>query len=180
MRLTALPLILLLAAAQTPALAQKENTKGFGFGIAIDTGTPFGGASASKKGSAGLDLRFGYRVGPGFVTLTLGIQGFSKATNSEGGIPNGYFGGASLPELKAGYKYFFVKHLFVMGELGVSHYRFDYENNDVASVDRGNCPTIAPAVGAQFGILDLSVRVQSYLAPKGTLNLFALRIGIDF
>lgn len=174
-----LPLILLIA-AETPALAQKETDRGLGGGIGIKAGLPFGGPVTMSKGAFGVDLRFGLRAGPGFVTLTLGLMGEPEALGTYGNRPTGYYGGFTFPEVSAGYKYFFHKHLFVMGEVGGANYNFDYASPGEERRQTGTCLTIAPSIGAQFGVADLSLRVQSYAAPEGLINVLAFRLAADF
>lgn len=56
--------------------AQKYTTRVFSGGFGIEGGLPSGSAESGMKGSFGVDMHFGFRAGPGFITLTGGLNGF--------------------------------------------------------------------------------------------------------
>lgn len=157
------------------ASAQSLN-KTFSFGFGLEGGLPTGDAKEAYNLAGGLTLRFSYKAGPGFATLTTGGIAF---------IPESLEGedtkaGLLIP-VKAGYKYIIQDKFFVMGELGYGSFRQYYadENDELASMTSGGF-AFAPAVGVQFNTFELGLRYESVSIDGGTLSFLGLRLGFNF
>lgn len=154
-------------------MAQKES-KTFSVGFGIEAGVPVGQLSDEYSLAAGLDLRFAYHVGPGFVTLTVGAIGYDP--KSVEGEPKHV--GLEIP-VRAGYKLIFVRHFFVMGEVGYSDFKTYYgDNGDLVSTTTGSF-TVAPSVGVQFGVFEIGVRYTDILKANSG-GVFGARLGFNF
>ena len=162
--------ILVMAALSSSA---QKDTKKFSVGLGLEAGIPTGNLATVYNVAAGLTLRLSYHVGPGFVTLTSGAIGY--APKSIEGVPKKL--GLEIP-VRAGYKYLFPKHFFVMGELGYANFKTYYgDNGNVASVSSGSF-IAAPSAGLQFNAFEVGLRYGINFKSNG--GLFALRIAVNF
>src|ERR1700733_4748747 len=95
----------------------QSDLKKFSVGFGFDAGTPLGDAKNAFHFTGGLDLRFSYKLGPGFATFSVGAIAF---------VPKSFAGKNTKAALqipvKIGYKYKIVPHFFVMGEVGYSRF----------------------------------------------------------
>jgi hypothetical protein len=164
--------LVLLSFQSNAQSAAKKWSIGFGF----TGGIPLGSTKTAFNVNGGLDLRFAYKAGPGYATLSAGVNGF---------IPKSFAGkstkaGLQIP-VKAGYKYVIVPHFFVMGELGFSSFRsyYDDANNKLVSSSSSGF-TYAPAVGTQFGAFELAIRYEGITVNGGTVSFVGLRLGFNF
>jgi hypothetical protein len=149
--------------------------KRFSIGFGLEGGLPEGDAKDIYSATAGLTIRFSYRLGHGFATFTTGGIGYAPKVdeiNQKAGV--------QFP-FKAGYKYIICRHLFIMGEAGYSAFRAYYRDpiGKLLYTDKGGF-TYAPAVGVQFGALELGVRYETLQA--GGLNIAhaGVRLGFNF
>jgi len=153
-------------------LAQKE-TKKSSFGFGIEMGAPTGSYTNLYTFEAGLTIRYSYHAGPGFVTLTTGTLGLfpKKIVGQSEKV------GLQIP-IRAGYKYIFDHHYFVMGELGyVSTKTYYGAQGKVLSTSQGSFLT-APSVGVQFNAFEISLRYEAHPGNGG--GIAGLRIGFNF
>lgn len=155
--------------------AQKLS-KTFSFGLGLEGGIPTGDLKDVYNGAGGLTLRGSYHVGPGFATLTTGGIAF---------IPKSFDGedakaGLLIP-VRAGYKYIFKDHFFVMGEMGYGSFKMYYsgENDELASESDGGF-LFAPSIGAQFGVMEISLRYESLKVFESNVSTIGLRLGFNF
>ena len=153
--------------------AQKE-TKNFSVGFGLEGGVPAGGLKDIYNFAVGLTVRFSYKAGPGFVTLTGGALGYDP--KSVEGQPKKV--GLQIP-IKAGYKYIIEHHFFVMGEVGYSDFKSYYGYNGTLMSTTSGSLMIAPTVGVQFNAFEIGLRYDAILK-SGYGGLFALRLGFNF
>jgi len=158
-----------------PATAQSLN-KRFSIGFGLEGGVPSGNSSNVYNYTGGMTLRFSLRAGHGFATVTAGGIAF---------VPQNLNGqnlkaGLQIP-IKAGYKYIIIPHLFVMGELGYSTFRFYYEDqyNNLQMTNSGGF-TYAPAVGFQWHALEISARYETIQLSAGNQSFMGFRLGFNF
>jgi hypothetical protein len=164
--------LILLSVQSNAQSAGKKWSIGFGF----TGGIPLGNTKTAFNVAGGLDLRFSYKAGPGFATLSVGANAF---------IPKSFVGvstkaGLQIP-VKVGYKYVIVPHFFVMGEAGFSSFRSYYNggnNNLVSNSVTGF--TYAPSIGTEFGAFEVAVRYEGIAVSGGTVSFVGLRLGFNF
>jgi hypothetical protein len=154
----------------------QSDRKPWSIGFGFDGGIPLGDAKTAYNFNGGMDIRFSYKLGPGFATLTAGANAF---------IPKSFNGvdtkaGLQIP-VKLGYKYKIVPHFFVMGEAGYSSFRSYYDdgNNHLVSASTSGF-TYAPSIGTEFGAFEAAVRYEGISVSGGTISFVALRIGFNF
>jgi len=155
--------------------AQKEGKK-WSVGFGLEAGVPTGDIKDSYNFTGGITLRFAYKAGPGFATFTTGVVGYvpkkglGKQTKAALQIP-----------FKAGYKYIFAKHLFVMGEFGYSTFRYYYDggNGNLASTSTGGF-TYAPSIGVNFGVFEAGIKYEAIAITGGTVSDIGFRLGFNF
>jgi hypothetical protein len=155
--------------------AQKENkTMSIGFGL--EAGIPVGDIKNSYNFDGGVTLRFSYKAGPGYATFTTGVIGFAPKK----GQGDETKAALQIP-FKAGYKFIFAKHLFVMGEMGYSVYRYYFKdgNGDLAHASTGGF-TYAPSIGANFGVIEIGIKYEGIAISGGTVSDFGVRLGFNF
>ena len=164
--------LILLSMHSNAQSAGKKWSLGFG----LTGGIPLGDTKTAFNVAGGIDLRFSYKAGPGFATLSAGANAF---------IPKSFAGvskkaGLQIP-IKVGYKYVIVPHFFLMGEAGFSSFRSYYSggnNNLVSSSSSGF--TYAPSIGTQFGSFEAAVRYEGVAVSGGTVSFVGLRLGFNF
>ncbi|MEP6747491.1 MAG: hypothetical protein ABJB86_07180 [Bacteroidota bacterium] len=154
----------------------QSDSKKFSVGFGFQGGLPLGDAKTAFQFNGGIDLRFSYKAGPGFATLSVGGNVF---------VPKSFDGvdtkAALQIPVRVGYKYKIVPHFFVMGEVGYSHFRSYYDdgNNQLVSSSTGGF-TYAPAIGTEFGAFEAAVRYEGISVTGGTISYVALRLGFNF
>jgi hypothetical protein len=166
---------LVLVIAGYSVSAQRES-KNWSLGFGVEAGVPVGDFKDNYHFETGVTIRFEYKAGPGFLTFTSGVVGFDpkkvagEKTKAALQIP-----------FKAGYKYIFVKHLFVMGELGFSSFRYYYggNNNNLLSSATGGF-TYAPSIGVNFGVFDAALKYESIAISGGAVSDIGIRLGLNF
>ena len=164
--------VLLLAGLSLSA--QKEGKK-WSVGFGLEAGAPVGDVKDSYHFTAGVTVRFSYMAGPGYLTFTTGVVGYDPKK-----VPGGQTKAALQIPFKAGYKYIFVKHLFVMGELGYSTYRYYYDDGgNLVSTSTGGF-TYAPSIGVNFGVFEAAIKYESIAVSGGTVSNVGLRLGFNF
>lgn len=161
------------------ANAQRYSTKFFSGGFGIEAGIPSGSAETKMVGAFGIDLHFGFRAGPGFITLTGGIIGYDGPSD-DNVYPSPDINGAIIP-VRVGYKYFIVRHLFVMADIGLQRSFMTHEDatGHRVNVD-GTGLTYCPTIGAQFGVFEIAFKYELNQVPGGNINDAAIRLGLDF
>jgi hypothetical protein len=160
--------------------AQKYTTKVFSGGFGIEGGLPSGSAETGMKGSFGVDVHFGFRAGPGFVTLTGGVNGFLGAGNDQGRYYSDDYSGGIFP-VRVGYKHFFQRHVFIMADAGLQKYFVSRGNGDGRNENvNGIGFTYCPSVGAQFGVFEISFKYEVFEVNGGNISNAAIRLGLDF
>jgi hypothetical protein len=165
--------ILLLAGLT--ASAQQDNKK-WSLGFGLEAGTPVGDTKDTYNFTGGVTIRFSYKAGPGFLTFTSGVVGYApkkgQGDNTKAAL--------QIP-FKAGYKYIFAKHLFVMGEMGYSTYRYYFKdvNGDLAHASTGGF-TYAPSIGANFGVFEVGIKYEGIAISGGTVSDIGVRLAFNF
>jgi hypothetical protein len=167
-------------------LAQKETRK-WGIGILFESGLPLGDASNTYNLTSGASLRFFYRAGPGFVTLSGGAVAylpknlFSALTDTTGTGLDNLKAGLQIP-IKAGYKYIFKHHFFVMGEIGISSFRVYYkdDNDNVQSTNTSGCFTFAPSAGFQNRAFEIGIKYETFQVNGKSVSNIGIRSGFNF
>jgi hypothetical protein len=173
-------LIPILLGISNSANAQKYNTKFFSGGLGIEAGLPSGSAETMMTGAFGLDAHFGFRAGPGFITLIGGIVGYSGPGYDKGVDPSKDFNGAIIP-VRVGYKYFIVRHLYVMADIGLQrHFLTHNDANGTRVNDMGTGLTYCPSIGVQFGVFEIAFKYEVNQVAGGNINDAAIRLGFDF
>jgi hypothetical protein len=172
-----LPVLLctLLLFAGFSLKAQQESKK-FSVGFGLEAAVPVGDIKDTYTFAGGITLRFSYKAGPGFLTFTTGLKGFYPKK----GQGDQTKAALQIP-FKAGYKYVFVKHLFVMGEVGYSVYRYYYKGLDdnLASTSTGGF-TYAPTIGVNFGAFEAGIKYEAIAITGGTISDIGIRLGFNF
>lgn len=170
-----LVLAVVMSFAYRDSSAQKLS-KTFSFGIGLEGGITTGDTKDFYPANGGLTLRGSYHVGPGFVTLTSGAIAFIPKDIEGEDVKAGL-----LIPVRAGYKYIIKDHFFVMGELGYGSFKefFSGEDDELASDTQGGF-LFAPSVGAQFGVVEISLRYESVSLSGTNLSLIGLRLGFNF
>lgn len=155
--------------------AQSESKK-WSLGFGLEAGVPVGDIKDNYHFVTGLTIRFSYKAGPGFLTFTSGVIGYDPKK-----VAGEQTKAALQIPFKAGYKYIFVKHLFIMGELGYSNYRYYFagNNNNLVSSTTGGF-TYAPSIGVNFGVFEAAVKYEAIAISGGTVSYAGLRIGFNF
>jgi hypothetical protein len=173
-----LALLILITAfigCSSPALAQKPG-KFLSIGFGFEAGKPLNTAGTVYNFTGGMTVRVSLHAGPGYATITGGGIIFVPWQLSSQNLK----AAAQIP-IKAGYKYIFLRHFFVMGELGYSLFRYYTEGNDNNLVTtRTGGFTYAPTVGVQLGILELGLRYETIQLNTGNLSYLGLRLGLNF
>src|SRR5579862_564744 len=165
--------VALLMICSSAAFAQKE-TKLNSFGFGIEIGSPTGNIKNLYSAAAGLTLRYSHHIGPGFITFTTGGLGYAPITSK--GTPKR--AAIQIP-VRAGYKYIFDHHFFVMGELGYSYFKYFYNSNgDIASATR-NALTFGASAGLNLNAFELGVRYGVNITNNDG-GVIAARIGFNF
>lgn len=183
MKKSIIGMVLLIAISLTQnANAQKEKegkkfTGGFGIETGYETGDP--GFKSVFSSEFGLSARFGFKVGPGWITLTPGSNVvIPKSVNDDEDINVGihYY-------IKGGYKYIFVKHLFVMAEVGYGNYTIytqsNYDDDNLYKSSSGGV-CFSPAIGGNFGSFELGLRYEYTKVNDGSVGTLGLRLGWNF
>ena len=164
---------ILLVAESSEAQA---HGKFFSIGFGFEGGIPQNYAATAYKYTGGGSIRLSLHAGPGYVTISGGGNVFipweisSEQPKAALQIP-----------AEAGYKYIFLRHFFVMGELGYSWFRFYSEgsyNNLVINKTSGF--SYGPSAGVQFGVIELRVKYETIQLNSGNLNDLRLRLGFNF
>jgi len=166
--------VMLLCFALT-SVAQKPG-KFFSIGFGFEGGIPQNYASTLYKFTVGGSLRFSLHAGPGFATISAGGNVFTPYEISGQGTKVAL----QIP-VEAGYKYIFLRHFFVMGELGYSWFRYYSEgtyNNLVINKTGGF--SYGPSLGVQLGALELRLKYETMVLNSGNLNDLRLRLGFNF
>jgi hypothetical protein len=156
--------------------AQKESKK-FSIGAAVEAGLPTGNDSKYYGDALGATLRFSYHAGPGFVTITSGMLAYLPKNSAKNTAVT--YSGYQIP-IRAGYKYIFIHHLFVMGETGYSIFNSFERDTDTHTNTRtvSSSLTAAASAGVQFGFFEAGVRYGFNL--NRTNGLLGARIGLNF
>jgi hypothetical protein len=164
-----------LLCSSLPTMAQSLNkliSVGFGF----EGGVPVGNTASVYNFAGGITGRFALRAGHGFATFTAGGIAFIPQQLSGQNQNNA----VQIP-VKVGYKYIILRHLFVMGEVGYSSFRYYYEGSDNnLLVNRTGGFTYAPTVGVQFRVLELSARYETIQLNSGNVSYVGFRMGFNF
>jgi hypothetical protein len=157
------------------ANAQKE-TKKFSVGFGIEAGIPQGALADFYSTDFGLTIRFSVHAGPGFVTLTTGALAYAPKTVS--GQPAKV--GLQIP-VRAGYKFIFVHHLFVMGEVGYSDFNTYYGQKGNIVKGTTGAFLVAPSIGFQANAFEIGLRYDVYSnSAGGSGGSAGVRIGFNF
>ncbi|HEV3325019.1 MAG TPA: hypothetical protein VG052_05420 [Puia sp.] len=155
-------------------MAQKE-TKQFSVGIGIEAGAPQGAFSDLYSLAAGFTVRFSYRAGPGFITLTGGAVGYDPKTVVVGQKKKV---GLEIP-VRAGYKYIVAHHFFIMGEAGYAEFKSYYGQEGVLASTTTGSFIAAPSVGVQFNAFEISLRDELNFRSGGG-GVVGVRLGLNF
>ncbi|MBS1747086.1 MAG: hypothetical protein JST21_13025 [Bacteroidetes bacterium] len=164
------------------AKAQKEKPgKNFSGGFGIEAGL-ISGDEAFKSvfnSEFGLSGRFEFKAGPGWITLTPGggvvIPKSFNEDDEDISVGTHYF-------VKAGYKYIFLKKMFVMGEVGYGSYTIYNANNNSEDVTKSTSGGLcfAPTIGANFGVFELGLSYENTKVTDGSVGKLGLRLGWNF
>jgi hypothetical protein len=158
-------------------MAQKPG-KLVSVGFGIETGIPVSNTLDAFNFTFGMTARVAVHAGPGFATFTTGGIVYVPKSLQESSSARA---GLQIP-IKAGYKYIFVRHFFVMGEVGYSVFKTYYDNgqNDqIYSTSTGGF-TFAPAIGVQFGVTELALRYESMRIEGRNADFVGFRVGFNF
>jgi len=160
-----------------PSMAQKPG-KLISVGFGLEAGVPINKTTADVFNfNGGVTARFSLHAGPGFATFTTGGILFIPKNADV----NSLKASVQIP-IKAGYKYIFVRHFFVMGELGYSVFNSYYgsgQNSNLHSTSTGGF-TFAPSLGLQFRVMELALRYESIQLSGGNLDYLGFRVGFNF
>ncbi|MBX2925686.1 MAG: hypothetical protein KF746_26045 [Chitinophagaceae bacterium] len=176
-------MIIALATLTVTAHAQKEGKK-FSFGFGIEGIKPIGDKDLKEfyNFGGGLSLRFSYKAGPGYATLTGGALGILPKDFDDEELK-----AAVLIPVKAGYKYTFLPHLFAHGEVGYGRLTIVYAGEDDEIIrDPYGGFTYAATVGGNFGAFEIGLKYQSLVGlksggnEKSSLSDIGLRLGFNF
>jgi hypothetical protein len=157
------------------SLAQGPN-KFISIGFGFEGGLPQNSAATVYHFTGGASLRFSIHAGPGFATLSGGGTVFVPWQISAHNLKV-----ASQIPVEAGYKYIFLRHFFVMGELGYSLFNYYSEGTDNnLIINRTGGFSYGPSVGVQFGVIELRVKYETIDLNNGNLSDLRLRLGFNF
>jgi len=155
----------------TDVKAQTVPAGGLSMGIGFDAGDPTGNLTIGSELVLGGTISLQYGVTNRFaVVLTSGadhflskyIPGTTKRYDSFGIIP-----------IKAGFKAFFLPHVYFDGEIG----------EGVEETDSGTGQKkfiVSPALGVAFRHWDFSARYDTYYTPGDNYGFVAVRIAYGF
>ncbi|MBX2921962.1 MAG: hypothetical protein KF746_07205 [Chitinophagaceae bacterium] len=175
-------IIIVFTILSLTANAQKEGKK-FSFGFGLEGIKPVGGKDIKEyyNFGGGLSLRFSYKAGPGYATLTGGALGILPKNFDDEDLK-----AAVLMPIKAGYKYIFLKHLFVQGELGYGRLTIVYEGDDGVEKEPYSGLIYGVTAGGNFGAFEAGIRYEGLGGKNkeydGKLKLsgIGLRLGFNF
>lgn len=160
----------------TDASAQKMKKK-WSIGFGLEAGLPAGDMKDAYSFAGGITLRFSYHLGPGFATFTTGSLGWFPKSLSDG---QDMKAGIQIP-VKAGYKFIYKDHFFVMAEVGYNSFKFYGLDNNGDLVSRSNSGFVfAPCIGVQFNSLELGLRYESFSLTGGNGSFLGIRLGFNF
>jgi hypothetical protein len=150
--------------------------KSFSFGVGVEGSVPLGNSANLYQYGGGVTVRFSIHAGPGFATIASGAEIFVPWQIGNIGTKVA----AQIP-IEAGYKFIFLRHFFVMGELGYSYFRYYSEGNysNLVIVNSGGF-SYGPSAGVQLGSLELRIKYETIELNYGNLNVLAFRLGFNF
>jgi len=158
-------------------MAQKPG-KLISVGFGLEAGVPVNKTTSDAFNfNGGMTARVSVHAGPGFATFTTGGIVFIPKNLDAYSLK----ASVQIP-IKAGYKYIFERHFFVMGELGYSVFKTYYDdgqNSNLQSTSEGGF-TFAPSIGLQFRVTELALRYESIHLSGGNVNYMAFRVGFNF
>jgi hypothetical protein len=155
---------------ETKAQITPANT--FGLSLGIETGLPMGTAKLGATNTLGGTVRLQYGVSNSFaLTLTTGGYHYFPKKNPSTGKRYGSYG--EIP-VKIGVKEFFVKNVYVGGEIGTASEK----------LESGWGPTrldLSPALGYAIQHWDLGVHYENFSRRgEDSLGLINLRLAYSF
>lgn len=164
------------------SFAQNE-TKKWSIGIMTEIGLPQGDIKSVYHTTSGLSLRFSYHVGPGFITLSAGGVAFIPkigAEDTSSAVIKTLKVGVQVP-VKVGYKYIFLHHIFIMGELGYSTFYTFYEddNSEIQHSSAGGFDYSLTA-GFQLNAFEIGFKYEAFQLPVNNINYIGARLGFNF
>lgn len=148
-------------------------TKKISFGVGLEGALPMGGLKSIYPYGGGLTVRVTYNLDEKMaITGTSGVIAF---------IPKSVSGTSLKAQInipfKAGYKYMLTEKIYGLVEAGYTMSKtYVPTSSGVMSVSSSSF-TYAPGVGIKLGILDTSLRYESY---GSGANFLGLRLGLDF
>ena len=144
-------------------------------GLGLDGGVVNGDYKNVFNWGLGLNLRVGYRTGPGFVTFSTG--GIILPPNSKASSAVKL---SVLAPFKLGYKAVIADNFFVIGEAGYALLRTLVDDAyGVSTVSEGGF-VYSPGLGVQFGKVELGLHYQATAIKGASLNMPMARLGINF
>jgi hypothetical protein len=150
----------LLSLESFSVLAQKSGvTQSFGIGLEMGVSPT---VLTTQFVNFGLTARYSVHAGPGFAYVGTGFMISREALDFQ--IP-----------IRAGYKFVFAKKYFISGELG-----YYIDKAPLLSESESHTITglaVAPSVGMQFGLFDLSAR---YCAPINDSNASTIGLALTW
>lgn len=162
--------------------AQKGGKK-FSVGFGLEAIKPIGDKEIKEyyNFGGGLSLRFSYRAGPGYTTLTGGALAVLPKDMDDENMK-----AAVLMPIKAGYKYVFLKHLFVHGELGYGRLTVVYEGDDGTEKEPYSGLLYGATIGGNFGAFEAGIKYEGLSGKnkeyddKLKFSSIGVRLGFNF
>jgi hypothetical protein len=155
----------------TDLKAQTVPAGGLSMGIGFDTGDPTGNLTIGSEWVVGGTISLQYGVTSRFaVVLTSGADHF--LSKYKPGTTQRYDSFGIIP-IKAGFKAFFLPHVYFDGEIG----------EGVEETDSGTGQKkfiLSPALGVAFRHWDFSARYDTYYTPGDNYGFVAVRIAYGF
>ena len=170
-----LSLICALALASSGLFAQENNTtsKKVGFSVGVELASPVGDLKDSHKfgigGTAQVEYMVAQQVG---ITLNAGYISYSGKSQTFLGTTYKNPALGQIPIL-AGVRYYFIKDIYVSGQLGVSVFK-------VKGADSESAFTYAPGIGIKVSLLDLTLKYMGASKNGSTLSNVGLRVAVNF
>ncbi|RYE13927.1 MAG: hypothetical protein EOP45_20435 [Sphingobacteriaceae bacterium] len=161
-------LAMAVAFISATSFAQENNvtSKKVGFSIGAELASPVGDLKNVSNFGFGGTLQGEYMASDMFgITLNTGyINYFSKYDNgrSVGQIP-----------ILAGARYYFIKDIYVSGQLGVSIIK-------VKGFDSESGFSYAPGIGIKVSVIDLTLKYLGTSLDGGNTSNVGLRVAVNF
>jgi hypothetical protein len=166
-----LVLIVVIAFASASSFAQDTEKKNVVISVGAELAAPVGNLGDASSFGLGATAQLEYMATSNVgLTLNAGyINYFGKDYTLPGYGTQKYESLGQIPVL-AGARYYFIKDIYISGQLGFSSF----------TKDRGTGFSYAPGIGIKFSVLDATLKYLGTSRDGGSLSNVGLRIAYSF